>query len=296
MPGTGKPACVGSAANAHDPAVQAACKITRVGASQPSAKTPRMSSEATSLMTMGATRSKKQLKRGGSVSHSAGLVALPNVPAFEVDQHDAIHAPKRREPRGVGTHSERALWPDDVQLAERLISGDSWAREVLYRKYVEVVWGLALRLVGNRSDAEDVVQDTFIEAFRDVGQLRDRAAIRPWLLRVTVHQVHRRFRRRRLLRALGLDRGADLEELASLVAPNLSPELAVELGLVQRLLAQLPAAERIAWCLRAVEGYALEEVARLCDCSLATAKRRISAAQARIGSHVTLQADEADQP
>jgi RNA polymerase sigma-70 factor, ECF subfamily len=184
-------------------------------------------------------------------------------------------------------------WPDDATLAERLVSGDVWAREVLYRKYVDAVWGLALRLVGNRSEAEDIVQDTFMEAFRDVGQLRDRAAVRAWLLRVTVHQTHRRFRRRRLLRALGLDREAPVEQLERLAAPSVPPEVAIELGLLQRVLAELPAEQRIAWSLRVVEGYALEEVAELCACSLATAKRRIAAAQARVGQHVAVEQGDA---
>jgi RNA polymerase sigma-70 factor (ECF subfamily) len=227
------------------------------------------------------------------------------VPAFTVDQRDerdATREPKRRELRALGEQPpaaqpepvpEQLTWPDEAQLAERLVTGEPKARELLYRKYVETVWGLALRLMGNRSEAEDIVQDTFIEAFRDVGQLRDRAAIRAWLLRIAVHQVHRRFRRRRLLRALGMDRGAEVEQLEQLVAPGVSPEVVTELAIVQRVLSELPADQRIAWCLRAIEGYALEEVARLCECSLATAKRRISAVQARIAQHVALEvADE----
>lgn len=208
------------------------------------------------------------------------------MPAFRVDQRkgaDAGREPQRRDLPG------RLAWPDDAQLAERLVSGEVWAREVLYRKYVEVVWGLALRLMGNRSDAEDIVQDAFMEAFRDVGQLRDRTAIRAWLLRVTVHQVHRRFRRRRLLRALGLDRGAEVEQLEKVVAASVPPDVVIELGLLNRVLGELPANQRVAWSLRTIEGYALEEVAVLCDCSLATAKRRIAAAQLRIGQHLEVE-------
>lgn len=213
------------------------------------------------------------------------------MPAFELDQREeraAIGEPKRRELWALGqpSGSGRAAWPEDAQLSERLVSGDAWAREALYRKYVDVVWGLSLRLMGNRSDAEDIVQDTFIEAFRDVGQLRDGAAIRGWLLRITVHQAHRRFRRRKLLRALGLDRGVEVAELDRLATPGASAEVVAELGLLQRQLSDLPANQRIAWSLRVVEGYSLEEVASLCGCSLATAKRHISAAQSRIGQHI----------
>jgi RNA polymerase sigma-70 factor (ECF subfamily) len=219
------------------------------------------------------------------------------VPPFEVDQREeraAIGEPTRRELWALGQPSQagRPAWPDDAQLAERLVSGDAWAREVLYRKYVDAVWGLSLRLMGNRSEAEDIVQDTFIEAYRDVGQLRKGAAIRGWLLRITVHQAHRRFRRRRLLRALGLERGVDSAELDKLATPGASAEVVVELALLQRQLSALPANQRIAWSLRVIEGYALEEVARLCQCSLASAKRHISAAQARIDQHIAFEASD----
>jgi RNA polymerase sigma-70 factor (ECF subfamily) len=176
-------------------------------------------------------------------------------------------------------------FPDDAELAERLARGDAWAREALYRKYVQAVWGLALRLTGNRCDAEDVVQDTFAEALRDAAQLRDRGAIRAWLMGVAVHQVQRRFRRRRLLRALGLERG-DADTLDEIAARHTPPDVLAELQLIGRELRRLPSKTRIAWTLRFVEGCSLSEVAEFCDCSLATAKRLIAAAQRKLACHL----------
>jgi RNA polymerase sigma-70 factor (ECF subfamily) len=142
--------------------------------------------------------------------------------------------------------------------------------------------------MGNRADAEDVVQDTFAEALRDAKQMRDRGVVRGWLMSVTVHQAHRRFRRRRLLRKLGLDRNEDAATLDSFASRQSDPELLIELRKLGELLAKLPARRRIAWTLRFVEGCSLEEVAEYCACSLATAKRDISAAQAVIQVHVSV--------
>jgi RNA polymerase sigma-70 factor, ECF subfamily len=168
----------------------------------------------------------------------------------------------------------------DIDLVERLRRGDQWAKEALYRRYVKLVWGTALRLVGNRADAQDVVQDTFVEALRDLSALRVHGSLRPWLLRITVHQAHRRFRRRKLLRRLGLHRSIDDAPLEALLHPGASPELESELRAVSRALLRGGDAERCAWILRYVDGYSLEEVAHACDCSLATAKRRLSRAHA----------------
>ena len=176
--------------------------------------------------------------------------------------------------------------PGDGELVGRLVNGDQWAQDALYRKYVQSVWRLALRLLGNRSDAEDVVQDAFTEAFRDCGKLREASAVRPWLMRITVHQVHRRFRKRKLLRALGLDRGEDDVSLDALAGPGASAETMAELRILDQVLRRIPTAARIAWMLRHVEGCTLEEVAERCSCSLATAKRRIAAARHEVDRHV----------
>jgi len=170
----------------------------------------------------------------------------------------------------------------DSELIERLARGDQWAKEALYRRYVKQVWSTALHMLGNRADAQDVVQDTFVEAFRDVGALRAHAALKPWLLRISVHQAHRYFRRRRLLRRLGLDRSLDDAPLDSLLHPGASPELRSELRAVERALASAPAAERFAWILRHVDGHSLEEVAAASACSLATAKRRLARCQSLV--------------
>jgi RNA polymerase sigma-70 factor (ECF subfamily) len=188
-------------------------------------------------------------------------------------QHRSAAEPAQPFPDGI---QPRAA---DGDLIERLVRGDQWAKEALYRRYVKVVWRTALHMLGNRADAQDVVQDTFVEAFRDVATLRAHAALRPWLLRISVHQAHRRFRRRKLLRRLGLDRSLDDAPLDTLLHEDASPELRSELRSVERALHGATVAERFAWILRYVDGHSLEEVADASECSLATVKRRLARAQ-----------------
>lgn len=192
-------------------------------------------------------------------------------------------AAHHRPAQGPAAPSER-IEPrtSDAELIERLARGDQWAKEALYRRYVGLVWTTALHMVGNRSDAQDVVQDTFVEALRDLPALRKHAALRPWLLRICVHQAHRRFRRRKLLRRLGLDRSSDDAPLEALLHGGATAEQHLELRAVDVALHRASSAERFAWILRYVDGCTLEEVADACGCSLATAKRRLSEAQARV--------------
>lgn len=183
-------------------------------------------------------------------------------------------------PSSAPTSRMRPTISDEI-LVERALDGDEWAEEAIYRRHVDAVMAMVVRLLGDRTEAEDVVQDTFVSALEELADLRDPAALGGWLRRVAVRKVHRRFRQRKLRRVLGLDRSVDELGLEGM-AEDAPPDVRAELALLDRVLRRMPAPDRIAWTLRYVEGFSLAEVADLSDCSLATAKRRIAAAARRI--------------
>lgn len=205
-------------------------------------------------------------------------------PAHLVDVMLAVlsapRGPARVEPLPAGDSVS------DAALVERAVSGDRWAMEALYRRHVRRVTNAVTRVLGRSADADDVVQDAFIVAFDRLEELREPAAFRGWLARIAMNEVRGRLRKRRLLRRLALDRGEDDVSLESLAITDASPEVKAELARIDRVLARMGAEPRMAWMLRYVEGWALDEIAVALDCSLATAKRRIKDAQDHIEAHV----------
>ncbi|MCA9609182.1 MAG: RNA polymerase sigma factor [Myxococcales bacterium] len=175
----------------------------------------------------------------------------------------------------------------DEELVVRARGGDRWAAQELFRRHVGPVSATATRLLGDPVAAEDVVQDAFAIALERLESLRDPPAFRSWIVQIAVSQVHRVFRRRRFLRFFEPDLGPG--SLSYLASDDVAPDVRAELELVDRELKKLPAEQRIAWMLRYVEGMELREVADACDCSLATAKRRIDAAHTRIRRHVGIE-------
>lgn len=171
---------------------------------------------------------------------------------------------------------------DELALVADAAVGDETARGALFRRHAPRLLVLLQRLLSSTSDAEDALQDTFLIAFHDLPQLREQRAFGGWLRQIAVHQAQRRFRRRRLLRALGLDRGTADATLERLADRAVSPEVRAELAQIDAVLARMPARERMAWVLRHVEGYELTEVAESCGCSLASAKRWIAAVQSQV--------------
>jgi len=194
--------------------------------------------------------------------------------------------PAAASEQGAQIRPVRAREGSDAELVTRARDGDHWAEEMLYRRHASFVLGLCTRLLRHASDAEDVVQDAFVDAFDQMRSLREAEMFRRWLTGIAVHKAHRRLRHRKLLRALGLRDSKQNEALETCLAKGASPEVYAEIVCLDHLLTQLPDAQRIAWQLRHVEGYRLEEVADLCECSLATAKRRLSLADSIVRKHV----------
>jgi RNA polymerase sigma-70 factor (ECF subfamily) len=172
--------------------------------------------------------------------------------------------------------------PSDAALVVAARAGEVWAREALFRRHAVAANRLALRLLGRDHEVEDVVQDAYVIVLGGLDRLQDPQAFGSFLAGVIVRRVRRVIWRRRLARRLGLIPGAEPIDLGVLLAPDAPADVVAELRSIYAVVDELPADERVALLLRRVEGVPLEEVARLCNCSTATAKRRIAAAEQRL--------------
>lgn len=173
--------------------------------------------------------------------------------------------------------------PSDGQLVEAARTGQPWAMEALFRRHARFVNGLAFRLMPRDAELDDLVQDSFVEALASLDRLTDPGAFKGWLGSIVVRTAHKRIRRRRLMERVGLRRREPID-LDAVVPSTSSPEAALELRRVYAVLESMGAEERIALVLRRVEGLELTEIAERMGLSLATVKRRLVAAEARLTS------------
>ena len=171
--------------------------------------------------------------------------------------------------------------PTDAALVVASRAGDRLAQEALFRRHVRLALGLAHRILANDSEADDLVQDSFMYAFERLATLENPQAFAAWLCSIVVRTASKRLRRRRLLVRLGIRQHvpADLDEVVSRAAP---PDLGAELRRVYGLLDRLPAQERIALVLRRVEGLEIPQIAEYMGISSSTVKRRLNVAEARL--------------
>jgi RNA polymerase sigma-70 factor (ECF subfamily) len=174
--------------------------------------------------------------------------------------------------------SEAGAGPSDAALVVAARAGERWAQEALFRRHARMVNGLAFRLMGRNEDMDDLVQDSFLAAFRGLDGLVNPQAFSSWLGSIVVRTAHKLLRRQRLMNRLGLRRNTPLD-LEALIASGAPPGIAAELAQVYRCLERLAPHARIALVLHRVDGLSLPDVAAQMKISLSTVKRRIKDAE-----------------
>jgi len=166
--------------------------------------------------------------------------------------------------------------PSDADLISRAAEGDRFGVELIFRRHAGYLLGITTRLLADRAAAEAVVEGTFLAGLRQLPALREAASVRSWLARIAIQLARRRLRWAWWLRWLRpRDRGGDAT-LSGFAALDLRPDDRVALALVDQVLQRARPEKRVAWMLFRVEGFALDEVAAACNCSPATAWRRIA--------------------
>jgi RNA polymerase sigma-70 factor (ECF subfamily) len=182
------------------------------------------------------------------------------------DQEMELAAPVRLESPPVRTEGRVT----DGNLLQRIADGDNAAFETLYRRFARPVFGLALRMLRDRSRAEDAVQETFAAIWRSAASYRpERGPGAPWLYAVARNAIVDR------ARARGEATFADPPEA---VAPDASPDDRAESAYVSwrvhRAVQELPEHERKVLELAYWSGLSQSEVARFLDIPLGTVKTR----------------------
>jgi RNA polymerase sigma-70 factor, ECF subfamily len=158
-------------------------------------------------------------------------------------------------------------WTDEAAAAETR-RGDRNAFRVLVDRHSRAVFRLAYRMTGNESDAEDVVQETFLRAYKQIKHFDGRSAFSAWIYRIcsncALDLIRIRKTREREREPLGHEKTPSWIDRIAAREPD--PERLMHSGQISRLLQpaleQLSEMERVAFTLRHFEGCNVEEIAR----------------------------------
>jgi RNA polymerase sigma factor (sigma-70 family) len=159
-------------------------------------------------------------------------------------------------------------------LVARAKSGDLEALEALYRAFETPVYNLALRVLRRPEDAEDVLQETFLEVVRSIGQFRGEGHLWGWIRRIAASKALMRVRRDQVREAEELEE----ESVAGRMGAGSVPAR-IDL---ERAFERLSRTSRAVVWLHDVEGYTHEEIAELMGKTVSFSKSQLARAHARL--------------
>jgi RNA polymerase sigma-70 factor (ECF subfamily) len=186
----------------------------------------------------------------------------------------------------VATGAAREL--SDEEVVERVRAGEGRLFEVLMRRYNQRLFRLARVIVRDDHEAEDVMQQAYVNAYTHLSQFQGRARFATWLTRIAVYEASARRRKRERLRSLAdpdaVEDGGDPRPGGG--GAGLNPEQRAYGGELRRVIEaaveRLPEAQRAAFVLRDVEGLSTAEAAACLEVSQEVVKTRLSRARARL--------------
>ncbi len=172
----------------------------------------------------------------------------------------------------------------DEELLAAHVAGDPHAFSELVYRHRDRLWAVALRTMGDSHEAEDALQDALISAFRRAEQFRGEAKVTTWLHRIVVNACLDRIRRRSARPTSPLPEH-DTHDFGLQAADDHIEQRETQI-LIAEALAELPQDQRDAVMLVDIEGWPIDDAARMLNCPSGTVKSRCSRGRAKLAKRL----------
>ena len=173
----------------------------------------------------------------------------------------------------------------EARLVAQALGGSQAAYEQLVRRYERPVITLIARMVGDRAQAEDLAQETFVKAFRHLAAFDTRRRFSSWLFRIAHNTALDALRRARPA-VVPLEDGERVQDPAGVPAPDPVEQRALATAL-EAALGRVRPEYRAAITLRYQEGLSFEEIGRILGVPEATARSHVHRARRELSAHLT---------
>ena len=155
--------------------------------------------------------------------------------------------------------------------------GDRKAQFELYRLYSKAMYNICLRMLNSVENAEDVLQNSFVDVFTKLDSFRHESTVGAWIKRIVINNCINFLKKRRLEFAELTDHAG----ATAFVDPSVS-DAVLNVAVIQNAISKLPDGYRVVFTLYAMEGYDHEEIGEILGVTEATSKSQYSRAKARL--------------
>lgn len=174
----------------------------------------------------------------------------------------------------------------DVEILSEVADGDIDAYGQIVNRYRGRLYNFIFRFVGDRETSEDIVQETFLRAFRKREEYRAIANFSTWLFTIAGNLAKSELRRRKRWRFLSLNKDEESDTGLDLPDESYRPDRVAESSMadvqIQQAILSLPENYRQVVLLRDVEGLSYQEISKIVKCPVGTVKSRVNRARIRL--------------
>lgn len=163
-------------------------------------------------------------------------------------------------------------------IIDRCLLGDRDAHYELYKLYSKAMYNTCLRITGNEMDAEDVLQESFVSAFRNLKSFKGSASFGSWLKRIVINNAINLVRKRRL----DFQSVDEKEDVQAYVEDTRGEDVSYDLALVKEGISRLPDGYRMVLTLYLIEGYDHKEIAQILEITESTSKSQFNRSKKKL--------------
>lgn len=192
----------------------------------------------------------------------------------------------REQEKGKKPRSPESRWKEDERLIARIKDGDYDAFETLVHKYESRIFHHCLKFLNNQDEAEDILQETFLQVYKSLDTFRGEAAFSTWLIKIATNNCLMKIRKAKRVDIVSIDKPIEVDGSQlprEIVDWSKNPFLQVSNDEIRAVLDQaiagLPEDKRVILVLKDVEGFSNIEIGEMLDMTVAAVKSRLHRAR-----------------
>lgn len=188
--------------------------------------------------------------------------------------------------QSVLNRAQQGSQPTDEELISRFQNGDTYAFDLLVRRYKDPLLNFIYRFLGDFVEAEDIVQETFYRVYKNKHYYKEVAKFSTWIYTIAGNLAKTELRRRKRRKIFSIHRDSATEKELELPDLKSDPEKEVNTivteKLIQKAISNLPERFRQVIVLRDIQGFSYEEISSIIKVPLGTVKSRVNRARLKL--------------
>jgi RNA polymerase sigma factor (sigma-70 family) len=175
---------------------------------------------------------------------------------------------------------------DEKALIKALILGQDSAYSTLFDTYGILVYNVALKIMQNKEDAEDIVQEVFAEVVKSISKFKNESSLKTWLYKITSNKaldtLRKRNRKKRFAFTVSKDSNTEAKQVGHFIHPGVQLEQKEMVNYLYLALSKLPERQQLAFTLHKMEGLSYKEICDIMETTLPTVETLIHRAKKQL--------------